>query len=51
MGSGDDFDQRQNFGVKLPNPWDKISIQTSPPREKVLSSKLATRPRILSHLK
>ena len=25
------FDQKQKFGVKLPNPWDKISIQSSPP--------------------
>ena len=30
-------------GVKLPNPWDKISIQSSPSQSKVLSSKLPTR--------
>ena len=30
-------------GVKLPNPWDKISIQSSPSQNKVLSSKLPTR--------
>ena len=46
MGQGGDFDQKQKFGVKLPNPWDKISIQSSSPLEKVLSSKLPTRPRI-----
>ena len=40
MGEGGDFDQKQTFGVKLPNPWDKISIQSSPPWEKILSSKL-----------
>ena len=30
-GEGEDFDQKQKFGVKLPNHWDKISIQSSPP--------------------
>ena len=30
-GQGGDFDQKQKFGVKLPNPWDKISVQSSPP--------------------
>ena len=34
-----------------PNPWDKVSLQSSPPWEKVLISMLPTRPRILSHLK
>ena len=28
-GQGGDFDQKQKFGVKLPNPWDKISVQSS----------------------
>ena len=40
-----DFDHRQKFGVKLPNPWDKNSIQS--PWDKVFSSKLPTRARIL----
>ena len=48
---GWDFDQKQKFGVKLPAPWGKISIQSSPSLGKVLSSKLPTRPRISSHLK
>ena len=39
MGMSGVFDQKQKFGVKLPYPWDKISIQSSPPLEKVLSSK------------
>ena len=42
-GYGGDLKQKQKFGVKLPNPWDKISIQSSPPQDKVLSSKLPTR--------
>ena len=28
---GRDFDQKQKFGVKLPSPWDKISIQVPHP--------------------
>ena len=32
-GEGGDFDQKQKFGVKLSNPWDKISVQSSSPRE------------------
>ena len=35
--------QKQIFGVRLPNPWDKISIQSSPSQDKILSSKLPTR--------
>ena len=31
------------WGQTLSNPWDKISIHSSPPRDKVLSSKLPTR--------
>ena len=31
LSEGGDFDQKQKFGVKLCNPWDKISIQSSPP--------------------
>ena len=42
MGQDGDFDQKWKFGVKLPNPWDKISVQSLPPRHKVLSSKLTT---------
>ena len=48
---GRNFDQKQKLGVKLPNPWDKNSIQSSPPRDKVFSLKLSTRARISSNLR
>ena len=43
---GRNFDQKQKLGVKLPNPWDKNSIQSSPPRDNVFSLKLSTWARI-----
>ena len=48
---GVDFDEKQKFRGKLSNLWAKISIQSSLTWEKVLSSKLSTRPRISSRLK
>ena len=30
-GYGGDFDQKQKLGVKLPNSWDMISVQSYPP--------------------
>ena len=43
IGWGTLISQKQIFGVKLPNPWDKISVESSPSQNKVLSSKLPTR--------
>ena len=42
-GLGVDFYQKRKLGVKLPNPWDEISIQRFPPQDKVFCSKLPTR--------
>ena len=37
---GRNFDQKKKLEVKLPNPWDKNSIQSSLPRDKVFQFKV-----------